>query len=288
VSLLPAAAAGQDRLKVAVSIPPQAYFVERVGGDSIDVEVLVGPGQSPHTYEPTPKQIAALSQARAYFTIGVESEKALLPRIRRMFEGLEVIDTRTGVPVRMMAADEAEADERTHGPEEQHGHASEGRPDPHIWLSPTLVKIQAQTICDTLARLDAHHAEQYRRNLAAFHVDLDRIHARLAETLAPLKGREILVFHPAYGYFTDEFGLRQVPVEIEGKEPTAQQLAQLIERAKAARAKVIFVQPQFSRRSAEAVAKAIGGVVVPLDPLARDYLKNLEDLANRIKAGLSE
>ena len=275
------------KLKVAVSILPQAYFVERIGGELVTAEVLVGPGLSPHTYEPTPKQLTEVSAARVYFSIGVDFETALLPRLQAMFPTLKIVDTRVGVPLRKFSDTEAEAELHEH---EHGGHAGDvvaGRPDPHIWLNPQFVKIQAQTICDALVELDAAHAETYRRNLAAFHADLDRAHAQLAEALAPLKGREVFVYHPAFGYFTDAYGLRQVPVEIEGKEPTARQLKELIERAKADRVKVIFVQPQFARKSAETIADAIGGVVVPLDDLSRDYLKNLADIAEKIKTGLN-
>ncbi len=277
----------QDKLTVAVSILPQAYFVERVGGQHVDVQVLVGPGQSPHAYELSPRQLEGLSRARAYFRIGIDFENALVPRIERMFRGLKVVDTRTGVPLRRMTADEFAAD-HDHAGCAHHDHGKEGQPDPHIWLDPRLVKIQAQTIGDTLIELDPARAEEYRSNLATFHAELDQVHERLAAALAPLKGRELLVFHPAFGYFTDAYGLKQVPVEVEGKEPTAKQLAALIQRARAADARVIFVQPQFPAKSAEAIADAIGGAVVPMDDLARDYLKNLEDIAAKVQAALAK
>jgi zinc transport system substrate-binding protein len=281
----------RDKLHVVVSILPQAYFVERVGGERVDVEVLVGPGQSPHAYDLSPKQLEGLSHAKVYFRIGVDFEVALVPRIQRLFKDLNIVDLRTGVPLRTLTAAEVsvEAEHDGHGEshtEEPHVHA--GRPDPHIWLNPLLVKTQARTICDALVKLDPQHAADYHKNLAAFEGDLDRVHAEIAKTLAPLKGHELFVFHPAFGYFADAYGLKQVPVEIEGKEPTAKQLAELIARAKVDQVKVIFVQPQFSRKSAEAVAQAIGGAVVPIDDLARDYLKNLEDIAAKIKAGLEQ
>lgn len=281
------AAAAQDqpapRLRAVVSILPQAYFVERVGGARVDVEVLVGPGQVPHSYEPTPKQVAGLGAAQLYFTIGVDFETALRPRIERMFKDLRIVDTRAGVPLRTFTAAECRAAEHDHGNHHAHG---AGQPDPHIWLNPLYVKTQAQTICDALITRDPGHADEYRRNLAAFHADLDRVHAKLTELLAPLKGREVFVFHPAFGYFTDAYGLKQVPVEIQGKEPTARQLGELIARARAAGVKVIFVQPQFSTKAAAAVADAIGGAVVPLDDLPRDYLRNLEEMAEKIHAAL--
>jgi zinc transport system substrate-binding protein len=291
-ALVPAYAQEREpaRFKVAVSILPQAYFVERLGAEFLTVDVLVGPGQSPHTFEPTSKQLTELSAARVYFSIGIDFETALLPRLQSMFPKLKIVDTRTGVPLRRFTREESEAEAKhdAHEPGAPSHDEAAGRPDPHIWLNPQFVKIQAQTICNALVELDPAHAETYRRNLAAFHADLDRVHARIKESLAPLQGREILVFHPAFGYFADAYGLRQVPVEIEGKEPTARQLKELIERAKATRVKVIFVQPQFAKKSAEAIAEAIGGVVVPLDDLSRDYLTNLEDIWAKIRAGFTK
>jgi len=135
---------------------------------------------------------------------------------------------------------------------------------------------------------DPRHAAAYERNLKALQADLDEVDARIAEALAPLKGRKFFVFHPAFGYFADAYGLKQVPVEIEGKSPGPRRLAALIEKARREGVKVIFVQPQFSPRGAQAVAEAIGGVVVPMDPLARDYLKNLEHIAQQIKKALGD
>jgi len=135
--------------------------------------------------------------------------------------------------------------------------------------------------------MDPSNCKEYSGNLQAFLSDLDRIDQRIASALAPFKGSNIYVFHPAFGYFADSYGLRQVPIEIEGKEPGARQLAVIINRAKKERVQVIFVQPQFSTKSAETIAKSIGGAVVPINPLSRDYLSNLEKIAAKIEQGLS-
>ena len=271
-----------DRLSVFVSIEPQACFVERVGGRHVAVEVLVAAGQSPATYAPTLQQVVRLGKARAYFRIGVPFEGPLLERIASSAKSLEVVDTRAGIRLRRL--DEPHEHE---GEEAGHGHEA-GIEDPHVWLDPKLVKVQARTICATLSRLDPGHAADYQANLAAFEAELDAVDAKIAKALAPVRGREILVFHPAYGYFADAYGLKQVAVESGGKSPTSRQLVALIERAKAGGVKVIFVQPQFSRRSAEAVAGAIGGAVVPMDPLARDYIANLERMAEAVGQALGK
>jgi zinc transport system substrate-binding protein len=137
-------------------------------------------------------------------------------------------------------------------------------------------------MCRTLKKLDPQHARQYDRNLRAFLADLDKLNAKIADALAPMKGQTFFVFHPALGYFADAYGLKQQAVEIEGKSPSAKQLGKLIDLARAKGAKVIFVEPQFPSRSARRVAKAIGGVVVPIDPLAEDYMKNLAAIAEKI------
>ena len=274
----------EGKITVFVSVLPQAYFVERVAGERVAIEVLVGPGQSPTTYEPSARQMKALAKARAFFRVGVPFEDSLMPKIAGAFEDLEIVDTRQGITLRQMeghACTHESHDGHTH----EHEHAAGD--DPHIWLSPKLAKVQAQTICDALCRLDPAYAETYRQNLATFHADLDALDARIAAALAPVKGRELFVFHPAYGYFADAYGLKQVAVEIEGKEPDAKGLVELIQRAKAAGAKVIFVQPQFSVSTAKTIAQQIGGVVTPLDPLARDYIKNLDAKAEEIRRVLT-
>jgi zinc transport system substrate-binding protein len=271
--------ATDGRLPVFVSILPQAFFVERVGGDRVRVDVLVQPGQSPATYSPTPRQLADLARARALFSAGVPFEAGLLPRVRASLPGLRVVDTLSGIEVRTMAAGH-QCD--GHG-DHRHDH---GAGDPHVWLDPMLVKRQARTIRDALGELDPKGQAGFEANCAAFEKELDALHAELTAALAPLRGREIFVFHPAYGYFCAAYGLKQVAVEVEGKAPGARQLARLIDSAQQRGVRVIFVQPQFSRKSARSVAAAIGGAVVDMDPLARDYLANMREMASRIKAAL--
>lgn len=274
VALFAGAASAGEGPTVFVSVLPQQTFVERVGGDAVTVHVLVGPGRSPATYEPTPSQMAALSHAAAFFRVGVPFETNIVPRLAGMYPKLKIVDTRQGV------ATIASADH-------EHGH-DHGDADPHIWLDPRRVKIQAKTIADALCELDPERAETYRRNLAAFHADLDAVDARLRAVLAPYRGRTFLVFHPAYGYFADAYGLRQLAVQVEGKSPSARQVARWIETARRERVKIVFVQPQFAEDAARAIAKAVDGAVVPLDPLAADYLANLDNMARRVAEALAQ
>lgn len=263
--------AGSGGIRVFVSILPQAYFVERVGGPRVEVNVLVGPGKSPATYEPSPRQIAGLGGSSVYFRIGTPFEKGFVDKIGRTFKDLAIVDTRNGVPLRYFRESRGEQ-----------------VPDPHIWLDPKRVVIQAATICEALSGLAPEHRPEFERNFRALREDLDMVDRKIARILAPLRGRKIYVFHPAFGYFADSYGLTQVAAEIEGKEPTPKQLSDMIDRARGDGVRVIFVQPQFARRNAETIANAIGGAVVPMDPLARNYLDNLERMADAIGAALEK
>ena len=278
--LLVFAPAADARIKAFVSIAPQAYLAERVGGSHVSVDVLVGPGQNHHTFEPTPRQMVYLAESSAYFAIGLPFERRLLQKIREANPNLECVDTREGIALRMMEA----ADEDP-GPDRNHDH-ERGAVDPHVWLNPLNAKIIAANICKGLKEADPAHAADYGQNLDALQDELDALHARIAGILAPFKGRAFYVYHPAFGYFADAYGLRQVAVEIEGKEPTPRQLAQLISRAKADGVRVIFVQQQFPKRAAEAVAQEIQGAVVSIDPLSYDYIKNLGTIAEELRAAL--
>lgn len=277
------AAGPSARLKVGVGILPMKYFAERVGGEFVDVTVLVGPGQEPHTFEPTMKQMSALEEARLYFSLGLPFEQQLVQKLKGTAKQLTVVDVRSGLPLRRLSPQEVHAG---HGGEAGQPGERAGEPDPHVWLNPGLVKVIAATIASALTQADPAHGDDYKKNLEAFQADLDRVDAKLAQVLAPLKGKEFLVFHPAFGYLADAYGLVQVAVEVEGKEPSAKQLAELIDTGRQKHVRVVFVQKQFSQKSAEAVAQALGAAVVPMDDLAYDYLGNLEVLAGELQKGL--
>jgi zinc transport system substrate-binding protein len=275
------------KVKAFVSILPLSYFVERVGGPHVEVNVLVGAGQDPHTFDASPQLMVKLAEAQVLFKIGFPFEDALVKKIGSTFKNVAVVDLQQGIKLRGMTEEEAEHE---HGSEhgEGHGHSHDaGEMDPHTWLDPQLAKIQAGTIANALIRIDPSHQAEYEKNLKDFQNDLDKVHAQLTKALAPVKGKSFFVFHPAYGYFGDAYGLKQVAVQLGGKEPTGRQLARLIDLAKEDGVRVIFVQPQFSKKSAEALANAIGGAAVSLDDLAPDYLKNLQDMAATLDAALS-
>lgn len=245
----------------------------------MSVHILVESGDDPHTFDPAPREMALLSRADVYFRIGVPFEDTLVAKLSRSIGELNVVDMHRGIDRRMVEASEGA---------DGHGPTRIGRPDPHCWLDPRLARAMVINVRDELARLDPQNASVYEHNARRAVSDLAAVDRSLAETLAPLKGRDILVFHPAFGYFTDRYGLRQVAIETEGKSPTSRQLAHVIEQAKRMGAKVIFVQPQFSSRAAEAIAREIDGAVVPMDPLAPDYIGNLQRMAEIIREQLEQ
>lgn len=269
------AQAEEEKIPIFVSILPQAFFVEEIGGDRVAVDVLVQPGQSPATYAPTPKQMAKLSSSRIFFRIGVAFENVFIPKIEQSIPEILIVDTREGIHL-----------------EKGENHAHEGSQhhdnelDPHIWLDPLLVKKQASIITDTLAAIDPAGASLYEKNFSAFADKLDALDQQLRQELAPIKGKSFFVFHPAFGYFARAYGLKQIAVETGGKNPSGRHLANLIESAMEMDVKVLFVQPQFSRKSAETIARAIDGEVIAIDPLARDYFTNMRRMAQAMKQAL--
>ncbi|SHO48575.1 metal ABC transporter solute-binding protein, Zn/Mn family [Desulfopila aestuarii] len=277
--------ASYGAMKVFVSIPPQKWLVEAVGGELVSVELLVRAGQDPHTFEPRPKQVAALSRAKVWYTLGMEFEKRLQEKVQAVAPGLTVIDMSREVEKVVMVEDGHE-----HGGHDSSGHDAHGEEplDPHVWLSPVNLQIMSRTVAETLAAGDPANGEEYRRKQMVVEAQLETLNQKLLEMLKPYRGASFFVFHPSFGYFGNAYGLVQEPVELEGKSPGPRQLSALIAKAKAQQVKVIFVQPQFDPKAAQAVAAAIGGSVVPLDSLAEDVPANLQVMATKIEDALKK
>jgi zinc transport system substrate-binding protein len=261
---------------------------------------MVRPGASPATYEPKPQQMADLSKAKIYFAVGVPFENAWLEKIVAANADIRLVHTDHGIEKRAMAAHDHKAPSKEHhegdhdhNKGEHHGDADHDKDhhehaglDPHIWLSPPLVKIQARTILAALQGADPAHKSVYEANFKAFAARIDQLDADLKKTFAGKTGLQFMTFHPAWGYFADAYGLKQVPIEVEGKDPKPAQLKKLIQHARESGIKVIFVQPQFSTQSAEVVAREIGGQVAFANPLAEDWMANLRHVADKFQAAL--
>jgi len=313
-----------EKIPVFVSIAPQKFFVERIGGDTVDVSVMVQPGASPHTYEPRPRQMTALAGTRLYFSIGVTFEEAWLPRIRSASPKMRIVAMDAGITKLMMEEHSHDEDAHGHAHDKDHGHAaaaSHGHaaetpgkhdedahghdhghehaavphghdhdhdhenahdhdhtgPDPHVWLSPLLAKQMAHTIADTLSEAAPERADFFRANLAAFEQELDTLHNELLALFAPIppEKRIFMVFHPSWGYFAHTYGLTQISIEYEGREPTPRIMARLMEESARHGIRTVFIQPQFSRKSAETIASHIKGHLVVADPLDENWMENM-------------
>ena len=279
--LLAISSFAQASINTLVSIAPQAYCVQRVGGDHVTVTTLLPPGASPATYSLAPAQVEALSQAELYFRIGVPFEYKILEHIQLYFPKIEIVDTCEDISLREVT------EPHSHGSAHHCLHLHEDSKDPHTWLDPRLVKIQTAAMSAAIARRLPEHRATFAANLSRFHGELDRLDRDIRLLLAPFNGREFFVSHPAYGYLAAAYGLKQHALEFAGKTPSPRQLAALIARAQAQDVNTIFVQPQFSTRNAEFLAHQIGATLVPLDPLAEDYVDNLRLIAHRLADGLS-
>lgn len=280
-----AAAIPPAPLQVIVSILPQQYLVERIAGPRAVVLTLVQPGDNEATYSPGPATLAALDGARVWFTMGVHFEDAWLARITRDRPDMEVVSLIAGLPLRR-TEDDAISTGREQAHDHQHRHA--GKPDPHAWTDPRLAARMAQRIADTLARLDPDGAAGYQARATELQGELLALHDEIAALLAPARGSVFIVFHPSWGYFADAYSLVQLPIETGGREPGPRGLAEVIRRGREAGVSVVFVQQQFSQRSAQAVAEALGAQLVEADPLAADYTANLRLVAQRMAAALAQ
>jgi zinc transport system substrate-binding protein len=264
-------------LNVMVSILPQEYLVSQIGGTGVRVGVMVPPGREPHTYEPTPRQISEVAHARLYFRIGMPFEDAFLPRVEANVPDLRVVDTRVGVTLRS-------PDGRQHMVVTANSPAVEGF-DPHIWLGPRELAIQMKTIRDALVSEVPGMADTFTANYNALVARLHALDGRLKVMLAPLRGSSILVFHPAFGYFTDTYGIEELAIEQNGKNPGPREMQDLIRRARAAHVRAVFVEPEFSETTAKRIAEALGVRMLVINPLAPDVLSNLETMAKTLLAG---
>jgi zinc transport system substrate-binding protein len=285
ILFLYSAVIAQVPVQVTVSILPQKYFVEKIGGAAVTVEVMVPPGAEPHTYEPKPKQLVKLSQSKAYFAIGINFEDTWLEKFSAANRKMLIVRTDAGIDKRVMEQYLFEfANEKAH----QEEHDRPGSKDAHIWLSPRLVILQARTILDALVKIDPAHQDQYETNYNAFIADVKTLDNQLTDYFkdSSSTGKEFIVFHPAWGYFARDYGLRQIPVEIEGKEPKPADLIKLINYARRVGIKVIFVQPQIFPKSARMIAQEIGGTIIIADPLSEDWYNNLKRVAEQFKTVL--
>lgn len=271
VGLVSGAATASSLPTVFVSILPQEYVVEKIAGNTVRVVTLIPKGAEPVTYEPKPSQMRELATAKMYFSIGVPFEKAWIRKVHGSNKTLSVVPVDKGIhkiPIQ----------HHTCG-EEGHTHsAADARQmlDPHIWLSPVLMKKIAENTYEGLIRVAPQHKELYHKNLKQFLKEIDEVDRRIRKHIQQMPADSaFMVFHPAWGYFAKEYGVEQIAIEIDGKEPKPAQLKEVIQTAKNHHIQIIFIQPQFSQKTAQLVADAIGAKVMVADPLAKNWASNL-------------
>ena len=292
---------------VTVSILPQKYFVEQIAKDKVNVNVMVKPGFSPATYSPKTSQMRKLSKSKIYFSIDVPFENAWLEKFKYSNKNMIIVDTANNINKIEMTKHEhhdeheenethhVEKDHDEHKHHEEHGenethhvkkdhdeHNHDGL-DPHIWLDPSLVKIQAKTILEALINVDKKNKDFYTSNYKNFIKEINILDTKIKNILKNNKDSAFMVFHPSWNYFAKAYDLEQIAVEKEGKNPKIKEIIELVKEAKEHNIKIVFVSPQFSQNSAKKIASSINGKVVNIDPLALDWKNNLIKVANSIK-----
>ena len=260
------------KTKVIVSIVPQQVFVEKVGGEKVEVTVMVKQGSSPHNYQPKPSQMKEISKASAYFAMGVEFENVWLYKFHNQNKKMLIINSAKGI----------EKSVTPHTCTHAH-HNHEDSIDPHVWVDPLNVKVIAKNIYETLVKLDTNNTDFYKKNYEAYMLELDELHTKIKEILKDTpKYSTFMVFHPSWGYFSKRYNLTQLPVEVNGKEPKMKALVDIIKKAKEANVHAIFTQPEFSDKASQNIANNLNIEVIKASPLAENWSDNLLMLAKAI------
>ena len=263
------------KLSIYATIPPIANLIKKIGGDFVDVKVLINSGQDPHLFQPTPSQMVKLNKSTDYFTIGMAIEKRLSSKLTN-FTSISFFDITTGINKRGLGSTSC-----------HHEHDSDdecsSKNDPHLWLGNSQLIGLVDNIQAQLSVRDPVNSVTFEENSKALKIEVNLIHQQIKSMLAPFKGRSIMVFHPSFGYFTDTYGLIQMAIEFEGKTPTPKQFTHLVRQSQENGIKVLFIQPQFNQATGVAIAKSVGAKIVTLDSLSADINSNLIEIAKKIK-----
>lgn len=257
---------------ISVTIEPQRYFVEKIAGDLFQVYCVTPAGQSPETYDPTPQQMVQISRSQAYFRIGeIGFEQAWMKNLQSQNPDMRVFDLSEGMELIKNQEEEHEGEEALH-----HHH---GSVDPHIWTSISGAKVIAQNTCQALVKLDPENQGTYQAGYQRLIGEIDSTAVEMKRLLQPLAGSAFIIYHPTLTYFAREFGLQQLCIELDGKEPSPAQLKRLIETAAQSKAKVVFVQQEFDQKNAELIAKETGCRLVKINPLSYNWHDEMIRLA---------
>jgi zinc transport system substrate-binding protein len=254
-------------IRVFVSIPPQKFLAQRIGRERVDVRVMLEPGYSPETFDPTPRRMADVAGADLYFGIGVPFENAWLPKLRRQNPGLRVVEC-------CGQGDAAGAD----------GGAEHG--DPHVWVNPMSFMAAAHGISRALGARDAIRKGIYARNYRELSAELVMLRRDLRFLLRKRRIDEFIISHAALGPLADEFGLKQIAMETGGREMGPEALASLAALGRQLKIRHVFALPQHGQAQARALARELGAELVQIDPLAENYLDNMREIGRKLGAAL--
>lgn len=236
---------------VTVTIEPLAYLTDRIAQGTVPVHVLVPAGSSPETYEPTPRQMVSLAHSALYIRVGrIGFETTWNDRLRANAPDTRFIDASEGI---------------------SYVESSDGIADPHTWMSCTSARTMARNICRALTASRPQQRATYERGLRSLLAEIDSVDRAVRQRLGHGSQRAFVIYHPALTYFARDYGLTQLPMEEEGREPGAQQMRQLVADARRHRVRTIFVQRQFSPRNTIALRRATGATTVEVNPLDRDW-----------------
>jgi len=274
------------KIGLLVTIVPQSEMTEFIGGEYVEVTIMVPPGESPHSFEPTPEKMKKVAEATAYFKVGsgVEFEIVHMDTILEQNSNLQVFDCSEDLSV--ISFDEHYGQEEHHEEEKEHeGEHDHGGTDPHVWTSPVNFKKMAEVVYNGLVEIDQDHQEEYYANYQSYISKLDNLNTNVSNLLQPYTGRSFMVYHPAWGYFGDSYNLKMIAIEDEGKQPGPAGIDAIISQAKEENITVIFVAPQFDTSSAETIADEIGGNVVFANPLMSNYEETITKLAEDMVTG---
>lgn len=277
-----------DKKTIAVSIVPQETFVKAVAGEKFNVVTMIPPGKSVENYSPSPQEMEAFSNAELYFSIGVPAEnESILDKASEFNKGIKIIDMALEVGNTYPDLNFDEPLDEHIDEDDKHSHDHTGR-DPHIWLSPKRVTVMIDIIQRELSLLDPDNKKLYEENAAKYKNELEELDNEIKEALSNIKDKTFLVYHPAFGYYADDYGLNMVALESEGKEATVKDLQQAIDLAKSYGVKVIFYQAEIDSKQSRTFADEIGGKAVMLEPLSPDYVNNLRKMTQAFIETTSE
>ncbi|MDR1759352.1 MAG: zinc ABC transporter substrate-binding protein [Fibrobacter sp.] len=267
----------EDPLIVSVTLPPYAKILEEIGGDRVEALSLVPSNADPHTFEPKPAILKQFSKVKIYLSDGSNMDAAWKPRFLGVNPKVKSVDISKGISW-------IEEEDHHHGNESEHSEQEAAELDPHLWTSPRVLLVLSQNILDALIQEDPAGKTYYEERFKKFDETIKKLDAyfkKIASEL-PENRRTFVVFHPSYGYLARDYGLEQMAIETEGKEPKPQDMKKLVQKAREHQVKVIFVQPQFNKRAAETLAKELGAKIIVNNALAYDFDKSLREFGEAL------